>query len=231
MALNAYIAQVQSLLDDFGAVEYTVANLTGYINDARVQIALSSESIRQSAQLVLTAGQQNYNFSDITFVAAPSPPAGLAGVGAVRGARLQLGNGGYKRLQTRAWEWFNMFFLSVAAPTSGPPTIFARLQSGVLGTLWVAPFPDAAYTLAIDAVAYPINLVDDTTPEALQYPWTETYTTARYLDLLDTYSDHATLAPDRRVPLYQGIAEAIERRGGAIDVRYVSMAFMARRAP
>ena len=93
MALNAYIAQVQSLLDDFGAVEYTVANLTGHINDARVQIALSSESIRQSAQLVLTEGQQNYNFSDITFVAAPSPPAGLAGVGAVRGARLQLGKG------------------------------------------------------------------------------------------------------------------------------------------
>lgn len=63
-----------------------------------------------------------------------------------------------------------------------------------------------------------------------RYAWTETYTAARFLDLLDTYSDHAVLAPDRRAALYQAITEAIERRGGAIDVRYVSMAFLARRA-
>jgi len=44
------------------------------------------------------------------------------------------------------------------------------------------------------------------------YPWTASYTTARYLDLLDTYSDHALLAPAHRASLYQAIAEAIERR-------------------
>jgi SAM-dependent methyltransferase len=62
------------------------------------------------------------------------------------------------------------------------------------------------------------------------YPWTATYTTARYLDLLDTYSDHALLAPEHRASLYQAIAEAIERRGGVVEIRYVSMAFLARRA-
>jgi len=61
------------------------------------------------------------------------------------------------------------------------------------------------------------------------YPWTTTYTTARYLELLDTYSDHAILAPEHRAPLYAAIAEAIERRGGVVEIRYVSMAFLARR--
>jgi trans-aconitate methyltransferase len=62
------------------------------------------------------------------------------------------------------------------------------------------------------------------------YPWTTTYTTAQYLDLLDTYSDHALLAEDHRAPLYQAIAEAIERRGGVVEISYVSLAFLARRA-
>jgi SAM-dependent methyltransferase len=62
------------------------------------------------------------------------------------------------------------------------------------------------------------------------YPWTETYTTSRYLDLLDTYSDHIILAPEQRVPLYEAIAAAIDRRGGVIEVPYVSMSFLARRA-
>lgn len=184
-SLSGYLQQTQSLLDDFGNVEYTAANLTAYINDARVQIALSSESIRQPAQLVLTAAQQNYLFSAMTFTAAPTLPGGLAGVANVRGARLSLVNGGYKRLQTRAWEWFNTFYLSVPVPQTGPPTIFARLQPGILGTLWVAPIPDFAYTLAIDAVAYPVDLVDNTTAEALQYPWTEAVAYyAAYLALL-----------------------------------------------
>jgi SAM-dependent methyltransferase len=61
------------------------------------------------------------------------------------------------------------------------------------------------------------------------YPWTATYTTARYLDLLDTYSDHSLLAPEARASLFQAIAGAIDRGGGQIEIPYVSMAFVARR--
>jgi SAM-dependent methyltransferase len=61
------------------------------------------------------------------------------------------------------------------------------------------------------------------------YPWTETYTTARYLELLDTYSDHATLARELRALLYRAIAEVLDRRGGVLEMPYVSMAFLARR--
>lgn len=59
--------------------------------------------------------------------------------------------------------------------------------------------------------------------QAVSFPWTATYTTRQYLDLLDTHSDHALLEARSRVPLYQGITEAIERRGGVIEVPYVAM--------
>ncbi len=66
--------------------------------------------------------------------------------------------------------------------------------------------------------------------EVRRYPWTATYTTARYLDLLDTYSDHAILPAERRAPLYEAIAAAIDRRGGELAIPYVSLALTARRA-
>jgi len=61
------------------------------------------------------------------------------------------------------------------------------------------------------------------------YSWTTSYSTARYLDLLGTYSDHATLAAEPRARLHEAIASAIDRRGGVLDVAYASLAFVARR--
>ncbi len=59
--------------------------------------------------------------------------------------------------------------------------------------------------------------------QTASFPWTATYTTRQYLDLLDTHSDHALLDPRFRVPLYEAVAAAIERRGGRIEVPYVAM--------
>jgi SAM-dependent methyltransferase len=66
--------------------------------------------------------------------------------------------------------------------------------------------------------------------EVRLYPWTTTYTTARYLELVGTYSDHAVLAPDDRAALHQAIAEVIDRRGGELEMSYLSMAILARRS-
>ncbi len=59
--------------------------------------------------------------------------------------------------------------------------------------------------------------------QTASFPWTATYTTRQYLDLLDTHSDHALLEPRFRVPLYEAVADAIERRGGRIEVPYVAV--------
>jgi SAM-dependent methyltransferase len=64
--------------------------------------------------------------------------------------------------------------------------------------------------------------------EVLEVPWTARYATRAYLDLVSTYSDHAVLAPDARAKLLSAIAEVVDRRGGALDIPYVAMAFIAR---
>lgn len=219
MALAGYLSQVASLLDDFGNVEYTQANLTTYINDARVQIALAAECIRQPAQMALVQGVQSYLFSAATFVASPAaqPIVGLAGVANIRSCRLVLfsvnpqGQAGQRRVSIRAWEWFQNYYLASNIPTQGPPVVASRLQPGITGTLWVASAqggpPDQAYTLNLDAVAYPIPLVTDATVEALPNPWTEAVQYyAAYLALLNAQRNSDADAMFARY-------EVFERRG------------------
>jgi SAM-dependent methyltransferase len=59
--------------------------------------------------------------------------------------------------------------------------------------------------------------------QAASCPWIASYTTRQYLDLLATHSDHALLEPALRTSLYGAIANAIERRGGRIEVPYVAV--------
>jgi SAM-dependent methyltransferase len=66
-------------------------------------------------------------------------------------------------------------------------------------------------------------------PYIAELPWTERYPTARYLELLATYSDHAVLPAATREALFSEIAAAIDRRGGTIEVPYVTLVFIAHR--
>ena len=162
--LNDYIAQTQSLLDDPSAVEYTTADLTNYINDARIQIAGSSESLRDLGTLALVGSQQNYQFPNVVLVGGAP---GLGGVLDVRMAALVGGN----QVAMRSWEWFFSYYVAIPVRPTGIPTVAAVLTPGIAGTIWFAPIPNAAMSALLDAVWYPIPLIDDTTPEALAVPW------------------------------------------------------------
>jgi SAM-dependent methyltransferase len=59
------------------------------------------------------------------------------------------------------------------------------------------------------------------------FPCAASYTRRQYLDLLDTHSDHALLAAEFRIPLYDAIGAAIDRHGGRIEVPYVSMVLLS----
>lgn len=79
----------------------------------------------------------------------------------------------------RPFEWFSLYELNNAAPVQGAPQRWSQFGQGASGspsqggTLWVSPVPDTGYTLTVDAVCYPVDLVDDTTPEAIPYLWTD----------------------------------------------------------
>jgi len=61
-----------------------------------------------------------------------------------------------------------------------------------------------------------------------EYPWSETYSTARYVELLTTHSDHRMLAPDVFDRLAKGIAALVDDAGGALHIEYVARLHMAR---
>jgi SAM-dependent methyltransferase len=68
------------------------------------------------------------------------------------------------------------------------------------------------------------------TVEVRTYPWTETYTTAEYLRLLNTYSDHLALQEEPRRRLYEGIADLIDQRyGGKVERPYLTELFLGKK--
>ena len=62
-----------------------------------------------------------------------------------------------------------------------------------------------------------------------QHPWSETASTAEYIGLLNTYSDHLTLPEPVQKELFQTVGELIDRHGGRIEKPYMATLFTARK--
>lgn len=173
-ALSTYQTLTRSLVDDpaGSASLYSDTEVLTAINLARVQLAGDAECLRQPATIPTVVGQRAYAFTSAVFIAAPTVPPGLAGILSVRSIGRQLASGIVK-VYGLTWERFNTFHVMTAVSIPGIPTRWATLQPGISGTFWVDPIPDGVYTLQLDPVCYPEALVDDNTPEALPYPWTD----------------------------------------------------------
>jgi len=121
--------------------------------------------------------------------------------------------GGQVWMAPRSFEWFSIYELNNAAPAQGPPVRWSQLGQGassapygsaVSGNLWIAPQPDGPYTLAVDAVCFPVPLVDDTTPEAIPYLWTDAVPYyAAYLAYLSAQSPARQADALRMFQIYQ----------------------------
>jgi hypothetical protein len=173
MALNAYVSAVQTLLHDPFAQFYSVATLTSFINEARQQVALEGECVNGLGSIPTVVTQQLYRNVSVT---VPTDPAGIAQLITPRSISFALAsspNGGLLTLENRNWDWFNFYWLGFAAPPPGPPAAWAPRVIGEGGSFYVGPAPDGIYSLQIDGVWSPINLVVDLDPEAIPYPWTD----------------------------------------------------------
>lgn len=61
----------------------------------------------------------------------------------------------------------------------------------------------------------------------MQFPWTQWYATERYLQLLETYSDHHVLPPQNKRELFGEIAGILERQGGGRNMPYLTVLYLA----
>lgn len=202
MALDSYLTQTKALLQNPAAPSslYDPALLTTYINEARLQLAGDSTSIKRIGSFSLTSGTQGpYLFSSITL----APATGVQGVLNVRTLWYVVGDG-QLWFRPRPWPWFSLYHLNSAAPDTGVPGAWSQYAEGEFGSLYIGPAPDTTYTIKADCVCYPVNLVDDSTPEAIPAPWTVAVPYfAAYRALLAAQTGARIQDAERMYQLYQ----------------------------
>ena len=200
--LDGYVLATQRLLQNPAAPIplYAPSDLSAYINTARGVLAGESESIRVMGSLATVVGQRPYLFSAINLIAAP---AGVLGVFNVRYAWYLVGNG-QASLRPRPWPWYAQYKLNNPVPPSGPPAVWSIFGQGTTGSIYLDPLPDTVYTLPLDCVCVPVPLVDDSTPEAIPYPWTDAVPFfAAYLALLSSQTGARRAEADRMLADYE----------------------------
>ncbi len=183
---------------------YATSQLDAYINTARLQLAGESECIRALGNLTVSAETAQYSLTSITIPA--NAPAGIAGALNVRSLWVQVAGSATALiwLTPRTWEEFAYFSLNNAAPTFGFPTEWAQFAQGASGTIFLNPAPNAAGICVAEIVAYPINLVDDTTAEAIPFMWTQAVPYyAAYLALLSSQTGVRTADADKMFERYR----------------------------
>lgn len=166
--LTAYLTRTQQLLQNPPATTalYSTADLTSYINTARSQIAGETECIRSLGTLALAAGAASAAFTSVT------TGSGIAGVFTVRGVTVGLVLG-QRWLAPRPFPYFQTYYINNPVPKRGFPTSYSQFGQGEAGTLYFNPTPDRAYSAQVDAVCVPVALADDSTVEAIPYPYTD----------------------------------------------------------
>ena len=168
MALTLYLSDTRTLLQNPQASTslYPDSNLTRFVNIARDQVAGEAKCIRVFGTLATVASQQVYAFSSII----TSAVSGIRGVYELRQANVVVGTGA-ARLNSRPFAYFMQYYLNQTAPVAAQPTDWAQYGEGFNGTIYLHAVPDKIYTLNCDTVCMPIDLVDDTTAEAIPLIW------------------------------------------------------------
>jgi hypothetical protein len=160
MLLSQYLAITQSLIQSPQSPIplITPALLTTYINIARSQVATDGECVRTSGTGTVAAGVAVQPLAQLALssnaVAQPlvSRNAYLVGV----------------RVDIRPWDWFVAYQLN--HPATATP-VMSHQGQGTFADIYISSL--AGGGLWVDVVGVPAALVDDTTPDALPFPWTD----------------------------------------------------------
>ena len=145
----------------------TQAQLQRYINVARQQVAIDGECVRGYGSTTIAAGVVSLPIASITPVVTGTEQAIV-----VRNATLGVTPATTRRVDQRPWDWFfNYYGLGGPQLPVIPTPVMALQGQGSLAVVWMSSQDGGV--LNADAVLLPAYLVDDTTPDAIPYPWVD----------------------------------------------------------
>ena len=126
--------------------------------------------------LTTVAGQEVYTFSTAnTLAATNSATTGIHQVAGIYSVSIAYGaNAAMKpALDYKPWSEFQAYYRSYNNGMQNYPVIYSQYGQGAKGSIYIWPIPSTASQMDWDAWCQPITLVDDTTVEAIPYPWTD----------------------------------------------------------
>ena len=123
--------------------------------------------------LTTIVGQEVYKFSTANMLAATFPGVqsviGVISVACAWGANASM----KPMLQQKIWSEFQAYFRSYNNGMQNYPTIWSQYAQGVNGSIYLWPIPSQPSQMDWDCYCIPVTLVDDTTPEAIPYGWSD----------------------------------------------------------
>lgn len=175
--LTAYLSATSRLLQnpvpDTDPL-FSDEDLTAYINQARQQVAGAAECVVGASSLTLTNAVSSYRFTAFTSWSTGGVVlTGIQGALAISQMAVSVGGGPSSLLEGRPWWYLQRYRINTgAAVATGTPNMWAQRGRGLSGTFVVNPTPNASNIAVVaDSALLPVDLVDDTTAEAIPVPW------------------------------------------------------------
>lgn len=127
-------------------------------------------TVTQVGNNLTVVNQEIYTYASRN-AAAAAINSGISSIIGVMGVSVSWGSM-KPTLQRRAWNDFQAYYRAWTTGYQGQPAVWAQYGQGLGGSLYLCPIPSQIMNMDWDCFCTPIPLVDDTTAEAISYPWT-----------------------------------------------------------
>jgi hypothetical protein len=199
-----------------GVVTSITVNTPGFYQQPVTVFIADPTGIGASAQAVINnisstvVGQEVYTFASRNPIVALTP--GVAAITKVNSVAVSWGT---LKPVLRMWTWndFQAFFRSYNTILQNWPSDCAQFGQGAAGSIYVFPLPSQVTAMEWDCLCSILALVDDNTPEAIPFPWTDAIQFyAAYLALSNAQREGGA---DRMLKIYDMMMKTARKQSEA----------------
>lgn len=147
---------------------------TKYDNTTTVSFTGGGQSVAATATANINCLNTVANQEVYTFAAANTYARLTSGVDSILFVESVAVSWGALKPMLDQWNWNDLQAYVRSYPIiAGQPAMWAQFGQGEGGSMYIQPVPTTALPMDWNCICTPIDLVDDSTAEAIPYPWTD----------------------------------------------------------